>query len=166
MAALNLTVWRVFPIIVTIFHATLPMKPRDRELMSLLKVNAREPVASLARKLGVARTTVQERIRRLEASGVIAGYTVRPGQTAERPAITAHVLIECDPKRADAVVREMKSLAAVRGLYALSGSFDYLALIETGSTQEIDAILDRIGRFEGVERTETSIVLSVKFERS
>ena len=141
------------------------MSPKDQELMSLLKANAREPVAALARKLGVARTTVQERIRRLEASGVIAGYTVRQGQTAQRPAITAHVLIECDPKRADAVVREMKSLLPIRGLYALSGSFDYLAIIETGSTQEIDAILDRIGRFDGVERTETSIVLSVKFER-
>jgi DNA-binding Lrp family transcriptional regulator len=141
------------------------MNPKDRELLSLLKVNARESVASLARTLGVARTTVQERIRRLEASGAIAGYTVRPGQTAERPALTAHVLIECDPKRADALIREMKSVPAIRGLYALSGSFDYLAIIETGSTQEMDAILDRIGRIDGVERTETSIVLSVKFER-
>jgi DNA-binding Lrp family transcriptional regulator len=141
------------------------MNPRDRDLLALLKVNARESVASLARKLGVARTTVQERIRRLEASGAIAGYTVRPGQTAERPALTAHVLIECDPKRADALIREMKSIAAIRGLYALSGSFDYLAIIETGSTQEMDTILDRIGRIDGVERTETSIVLSVKFER-
>jgi DNA-binding Lrp family transcriptional regulator len=141
------------------------MKPRDRELLDLLKLNAREPVASLARKLGVARTTVQERIRRLEASGAIAGYTVRAGQSAERPALTAHVLLECHPKRADALIREMKSLPAIRGVYALSGSFDYLAIIETGSTQDMDAILDRIGRVDGVERTETSIVLSVKFER-
>jgi DNA-binding Lrp family transcriptional regulator len=149
----------------TVYLTISPMNPKDRELLSLLKVNARESVASLARKLGVARTTVQERIRRLEASGAIAGYTVRPGQTAERPALTAHVLIECDPKRADALIREMKSVPAIRGLYALSGSFDYLAIIETGSTQEMDAILDRTGRIDGVERTETSIVLSVKFER-
>jgi DNA-binding Lrp family transcriptional regulator len=141
------------------------MNPKDRDLLALLKVNARESVASLARKLGVARTTVQERIRRLEASGAIAGYTVRPGQTAERPALTSHVLIECDPKRADAFIRETKSLPASRGLYALSGSFDYLAIIETGSTQEMDTILDCIGHIDGVERTETSIVLSVKFER-
>lgn len=141
------------------------MNPKDRDLLALLKLNAREPVASLARKLGVARTTVQERIRRLESSGVIAGYTVRAGQTAERPALTAHVLLECDPRRADALIREMRLLPAVRGVYALSGSFDYLAIVETGSTQEMDAILDRIGRVDGVERTQTSIVLSVKLER-
>ena len=142
------------------------MRPKDRQLLDLLKVNAREPVAELARKLGVARTTVQERLRRLEESGAIAGYTVRLGQTAERPAITAHVLLSVSAKRADAVIRELKSLPPIRGVYALSGAFDYLAIIETGSTHDMDAILDRIGRLEGVAKTETSIVLSVKFERS
>jgi DNA-binding Lrp family transcriptional regulator len=141
------------------------MRPKDRQLYDLLKANAREPVAALARKLGVARTTVQERLRRLEESGAIAGYTIRPGQTAERPAITAHVLLEVNPKRADAVQRELKTLPAIRGFYAISGAFDYLAILETGSTHEMDGILDRIGRLEGVARTETSIVLSVKFER-
>src|SRR5688572_20449408 len=141
------------------------MRPKDRQLLELLRANAREPVAELARKLGVARTTVQERLRRLEESGAIAGYTVRMGQTAERPAITAHVLLEVNAKRADGVIRELRALAAIRGLYALSGSFDYLAIIETGSTHDMDGILDRIGRLEGVAKTETSIVLSVKFER-
>ena len=141
------------------------MRPKDRELLDLLRVNARESVAELARKLGVARTTVQERLTRLEQSGAIAGYTVRLGQTAERPAITAHVLLEVNAKRADAVMRELRSMAPIRGLYALSGSFDYLAILETGSTHDMDGILDRIGRVEGVAKTETSIVLSVKFER-
>lgn len=142
------------------------MRPKDRQLYDLLKANAREPVASLARKLGVARTTVQERLRRLEESGAIAGYTLRPGQTAERPAITAHVLLEVNPKRADGVMKELKALPAIRGFYAISGAFDYLAILETGSTHEMDGILDRIGKLDGVARTETSIVLSVKFERA
>ena len=142
------------------------MTPKDRELIALLRANARESVAALARKLGVARSTVKARIARLEAEGVIAGYTVRLGQTPERPAITAHVLLEASAKRADALIREMKSMPAVRGLYAISGAYDYLAIVETPSTHEMDAMLDRIGRIEGVSRTETSIALSVKFERS
>jgi DNA-binding Lrp family transcriptional regulator len=141
------------------------MRPKDRQLLDLLRTNAREPVAELARKLGVARTTVQERLRRLEESGTIAGYTVRLGQTAERPAITAHVLLEVSAKRAESVIRELKALVPLRGVYAISGAFDYLAIVETGSTHEMDAILDRIGRLDGVGRTESSIVLSVKFER-
>jgi DNA-binding Lrp family transcriptional regulator len=142
------------------------MTPKDRRLIELLRANARESTASLARKLGVARTTVKARIKRLEDSGVIAGYTVRLGQTPERPAISAHVLLEASAKRADVLTRELKALPAIRGLYAISGAFDYLAIVETPNTHEMDAILDRIGRIEGVTRTETSIALSVKFERA
>ena len=142
------------------------MTPKDQQLLDLLKVNAREPVASLARKLGVARSTVKERLRKLEASGVIAGYTVQLGQSASRPAITAHVLLSVDAKRGDAFLREMKAIPAVRGLYSIAGAYDYLAVIETPSTHEADAVLDRIGRADGVTRTESSIALSVKFQRN
>lgn len=141
------------------------MTPKDRQLIDLLKTNARTSTAELARKLGVARSTVKARLARLEASGIIAGYTVRLGQTPDRPAITAHMLLEVSAKRADALIRELKSLPAIRGLYAISGAFDYLAIAETSSTHDMDAILDRIGRIEGVARTQTHIALSVKFER-
>ena len=141
------------------------MTPKDRQLIELLRANARMSTAALARKLGVARSTVKARLARLEGEGVIAGYTVRLGQTPERSAITAHVLLEASAKRADALIRELKGLPAIRGLYAISGAFDYLAIVETPSTHEMDAILDRIGRIEGVTRTQTHIALSVKFER-
>lgn len=141
------------------------MTPKDQQLIDLLRANARESVAALARKLGVARSTVVARLKRLEDSGAIAGYTVRLGQTPQRPAITAHVLLEASAKRADALVRELKALPAIRGVYAISGAFDYLAILETPTTHDMDAILDRIGRIEGVARTQTHIALSVKFER-
>jgi DNA-binding Lrp family transcriptional regulator len=141
------------------------MSPKDTRLVELLKANARMSTAALARKLGVARSTVKARLARLEAEGVIAGYTVRLGQTPERSAITAHVLLEASAKRADAMIRELKALPAIRGLYAISGAFDYLAIVETPSTHDMDAILDRIGRIEGVTKTQTHIALSVKFER-
>jgi len=147
-------------------YSLLNMSPKDLELLALLQADARESTSSLARKLGVARNTVQERIRRLEAAGVIEGYTVRLGNPARRPSITAHVLMAVNPKRAEAVMRDLKSLANIRGAYALSGTFDYLAMVETESTQQMDEVLDRIGRIEGVERTQSSIVLSIKFERS
>jgi DNA-binding Lrp family transcriptional regulator len=141
------------------------MTPKDQQLIELLRANARESVAALARKLGVARSTLVARMKRLEESGAIAGYTVRLGQTPQRPAITAHVLLEASAKRADALMRELKALPAIRGLYAISGAFDYLAILETPTTHDMDAILDRIGRIEGVTRTQTHIALSVKFER-
>jgi DNA-binding Lrp family transcriptional regulator len=137
----------------------------QQRLLALLRRNARESTASLARKLGVARTTVQERIHRLERDGIIAGYTVRVSDTFARHRITAHVLLNVNAKQSERVVRELGASPHVRAVYALSGVFDYEVIVDAGSTEEIDGILDAIGRIEGIERTQTSIVLSVKLER-
>ncbi|MBU0890423.1 MAG: Lrp/AsnC family transcriptional regulator, partial [Gammaproteobacteria bacterium] len=61
----------------------------DRELLSLLQANAREGTAMLARKLGLARTTVVARIARLERSGVVAGYGVRLGTRLDATTVRA-----------------------------------------------------------------------------
>jgi DNA-binding Lrp family transcriptional regulator len=137
----------------------------QQRLLGLLRSNARESTASLARKLGLARTTVQERINRLERDGVIAGYTVRVSEGFARQRIAAQVLINVDPKAGARVVRELEARPWVRAVYALSGVFDYEVRVEGGSTEEIDDNLDAIGRIEGIQRTQTSIVLSVKFDR-
>jgi DNA-binding Lrp family transcriptional regulator len=137
----------------------------QERLLALLRRNARESTASLARKLGVARTTVQERIHRLERDGVIAGYTVRVTEGFARQRIAAQVLINVDPKAGERVVRTLEAQPWVRAVYALSGVFDYEVRIEGGSTEELDRNLDAIGRLDGIQRTQTSIVLSVKFER-
>ena len=76
----------------------------QQRLLGLLRRNARESTASLARKLGLARTTVQERINRLERDGVIAGYTVRVSEGFARQRIAAQVLINVDPKAGARVV--------------------------------------------------------------
>jgi DNA-binding Lrp family transcriptional regulator len=140
------------------------MREADSKLIELLRANAREPAASLARKLGVARTTVQERIARLEREGTIRGYTVRlneePGSR-----LRAIVMIATDVKRGDRTAIELKKLPEVRSLFAVSGTFDLVATLEAETPARMDAVLDRIGRTHGVARTVSSIVLSEKFAR-
>jgi len=79
------------------------MRDADAKLIDLLRANAREPTASLARKLGLARSTVQERLARLEREGIVKGYTVRLGDDAQGNRLRAVVMIETDPKQADRV---------------------------------------------------------------
>jgi DNA-binding Lrp family transcriptional regulator len=141
------------------------MRDTDAKLISLLKANAREPTASLARKLGLARSTVQERIARLEREGTIKSYTVRLSEDAERENLHAVVMITTDPKQADRVAAELKRMTEVRSLSAVSGAFDMVAMVETDTTARMDAIIDRIGRAHGVARTVSSIILSEKFTR-
>ena len=141
------------------------MRDADAKLIALLIANAREPTASLARKLGLARSTVQERIARLEREGVIRGYTVRLSEEAAARRFSAIVMITADPKQADRVAAELKRMPEIRSLSAVSGAHDMAATVEADTTAKMDAALDRIGRAPGVARTVSSIVLSEKFSR-
>ncbi len=140
------------------------MRPADAKLIALLRANAREPTASLARKLGLARSTVQERIARMEREGTIKGYTVKLSEEAAGH-LRAVVMISTDPKQADRVGAELKKLTEVRSLVAVSGASDLIATVEAESAARLDAALDRIGKLHGVARTVSSIVLSEKFSR-
>ena len=138
---------------------------KDRQLLGLLQENARLPSAALARTLGVARTTVVERLKRLEKTGVIAGYAVRLSDEVRRGRMNVHALLSVDAKKGDAVVLALRQITQVRAVFAISGAFDCMAWVEAETTEEIDRVLDAIGAIPGVARTQSSLVLSVKFDR-
>src|SRR5256885_1234973 len=73
----------------------------DRKMIALLRANARTPTAALARSLGLSRSAVQERLRRLERDQVIRGYTLTLGDDAARGGANAHGLQALDPKQLD-----------------------------------------------------------------
>ncbi|HOB92813.1 MAG TPA: Lrp/AsnC family transcriptional regulator [Aquabacterium sp.] len=137
----------------------------DRQLISLLQADARMATADLARKLGVARTTVVARLARLQRTGVIVGYTVRLGADAAQPAVRAHVGITVQPRSGPAVIAALQRLPELVQLSSVSGEFDYIALLQAPSTQRLDALLDTIGQVDGVLKTTTSVVLAVRIDR-
>jgi len=138
---------------------------KDRHLLSLLQGNAREPVASLARQLGLARTTVVARINRLEKMQVISGYGVRLGRAVETASVRAYCSISVRANTGLAVMTTLKRWPEVEEVCAVSGAFDYLILLRCDDTEALDTMLDRIGQIEGVNRTQTSVVLSRKIDR-
>jgi len=144
---------------------TVKLDEADRRLLALLREDARLPTAALARRLGVARTTVVERIKRLERNGIVAGYTVRLASKVQGRMLRVHVLLSVDPKKGEAVVAALRDIPQVRGVWAISGAFDSLVFVEGDSTEEIDRVLDAIGNLPGVGKTQSSLVLSVKFDR-
>ncbi|MBF7144282.1 MULTISPECIES: Lrp/AsnC family transcriptional regulator [Pseudomonas] len=137
----------------------------DRQLIAALQVNARESVATLARKLGIARTTVTSRLARLERNGVIVGYGVRLAQRALTGGLQAYVGITVQPKAGREVLKRLGTMAQVQQLCAVSGEFDYVAWLHTDSPEALDELLDEIGALEGVDKTTTSIILSTKVDR-
>ncbi|OIQ37072.1 MAG: AsnC family transcriptional regulator [Roseobacter sp. MedPE-SW] len=137
----------------------------DQQLLTLLRENARRPVADLARALGLARTTVQARIERLESTGVIEGYTLR-ASAATRPPLQATVLISIEPRSGPEVLSRLRSLSGVEVVHTTSGRFDLLAQVVAQTTAELDQTIDRIGEARGVRSSESLIHLATKLDRS
>ncbi|MGI4815340.1 MAG: Lrp/AsnC family transcriptional regulator [Janthinobacterium lividum] len=137
----------------------------DRNLLSLLQVNARETASNLARKLGIARTTVIARIARLERNDIISAYSIRLGKEIDVNVLNAYVGITLQPKSARDVVKRFAKMPEIQVLCAVSGQFDYVAWLRANSPERLDELLDEIGDIEGVDKTTTSVVLARKIDR-
>lgn len=142
------------------------MDDLDRNILAQLSGDARMSVAVLARRLRVARSTVQARLERLESTGAIAGYTLRLGEAARGARIRATGLLGIEPRAQPGVLSRLKSLPQVERVHTTSGRVDLLLQLATASTTELDETLDRIGGIEGVRSSESLIHLATKLDRA
>lgn len=138
-------------------------KDLDDALLYHLQQNARMSIAELARLLSVSRSTVTDRIARLEQRGVIRGYTVVLGEEAARRRVRAHIMVNVSTGHATSLVRSLRRMPSVLRAYAVSGIYDLIVVAEADSTEELDRVLDAVRELDGVERTLTSVILSTKF---
>ncbi len=136
------------------------MDDLDRQLIALLRADARATVAYLAKKLGVARGTVQNRIAKLETDGTIAGYTVRLKPQSDVHRIAALMTIEVEGNTLDKVSRTLRGDPAVEALHSTNGRWDLIAELRADSLEEVDQVINRIRTLESIARTETSLLLS------
>jgi len=138
---------------------------QDEELLSLLRENARASVSDLARALNLSRSTVQNRIAKLEQSGVIKGYSVDYGSEYLDDLVSAHVLIKESPKLVAKTNLELKRIVQIVDLYVISGEYDLIAVVQAQSLNKLNTVLEQIGNLEGVERTNSSVILATKIKR-
>jgi DNA-binding Lrp family transcriptional regulator len=136
------------------------MDDTDRQLISLLRKDARMNVAALAAKLGVSRGTVTNRLRKLEDGHVIVGYSVRLRPDAEPNQIRAwmHVLVEGNQTRA--VIAGLMGEPGVQALHDTNGRWDLLAELRADSMTDLSTLLERVRLIKGIANTETSILLT------
>ena len=137
----------------------------DQELLNHLRQNSRATTSALSRTLGVSRSTIQDRIKRLEERGIIKGYTLIESEDYSRTMIRAHVMIQIGARYQSHIVTELKRLKDVQSVHTVSGVYDLIAVVRAENTAEIDCCLDQVGSIKGVEKTTSSIILSTKFDR-
>lgn len=142
------------------------MDDLDRNIIALLRADARLSLAMLARRLKVARSTIQARMERLEDNGTIAGYTLKLGEGADPNRLRATVLLTIEPRTQAALLTRLKSISEVERVFTTSGRVDLLLQIACPNTQVLDQVLDQIGAMTGVHSSESLIHLSTKIDRA
>jgi DNA-binding Lrp family transcriptional regulator len=136
------------------------MDDTDRQLLALLRDNARIPATQLAEALRVSRATVQNRIDKLEREGLIVGYTVRLKPEAEAHRIRAFTAIAVEGNKGAKVLQALRGEPNVQTLHTTNGRWDIIAELRADSLEAFDRTLDRIRLIDGIGATETSILLS------
>ncbi|MEU2351062.1 Lrp/AsnC family transcriptional regulator [Modestobacter sp. NPDC049651] len=137
-----------------------PLSDLDRRLLAVLREDGRAPVAELARRLGVTRATVNARLDRLVASGVIVGFSVRLRDDAAVGGVRAVSLIEVEGRSTDDVIRQLRGFPEIEALYTTNGAWDLVAEVRTPDLAAFDRLLGRIRSVPGVLNSETSLLLS------
>lgn len=138
----------------------------DKGIISLLSADARTSVATLARKLKVARSTIQARLERLETGGIIVGYTLKLGEEARQGRLRASVLLSIEPRAQAAILTRLKALPEVERVFTTSGRFDLLLQLAAPGPAALDEVLDQIGALTGVRSSESLIHLSTRLDRA
>ena len=135
------------------------MDATDQKLLSLLRKDARTPVATLASKLGVSRGTVSNRVTKLEDAGIIVGYTVRLRPDAQPAEISAWMCVAVEGNETRSVIASLLGEPGVATLHDTNGRWDLLAELHAANLSELSQVLERIRLIRANSSSETRIHL-------
>jgi Lrp/AsnC family transcriptional regulator, leucine-responsive regulatory protein len=138
----------------------------DRTILEILRLDGRASHAQIAKAIGLSAPAIGERIRKLEDKGVIQGYRAVIDPDKVGLGICAFVAVSPQPRKpATALVERLLAMPEIEELHAVAGTYAYVAKVRVTDTPALDAFLDRLFMLEGVERTETTMVLRTNAER-
>ncbi|WP_310733750.1 MULTISPECIES: Lrp/AsnC family transcriptional regulator [unclassified Colwellia] len=138
---------------------------KDEELLAILRCNARASVSDIARATGVSRTAIQNRLTKLENSGVIKAYSIVLGSEYSNQLISANVSLKVNPNLRRNICIALRKIHNISHIYSISGQYDLLATIQAQTLKKLNEILNMVCSLEGVERTNSSIILDTVFEK-
>lgn len=138
---------------------------KDEELLAILRCNARASISDIARATGVSRTAIQNRLTKLENSGVIKAYSIVLGSEYSNQLISANVSLKVNPNLRRNICIALRKIHNISHIYSISGQYDLLATIQAQTLKKLNEILNMVCSLEGVERTNSSIILDTVFEK-
>ena len=136
------------------------MNDLDSRILALLKRNARMSVTQMSHELGVSRVTIDAHIKKMEASGVITGYTVTLGVEEFRHNVSGWIMITVDANLEESAIDKLIDMSEISRLFTTNGRWDLTAEIQTSTLEAFDSAISRLRQIPGIKETDTSLLLS------
>jgi Lrp/AsnC family leucine-responsive transcriptional regulator len=137
----------------------------DRRLLSLLMADARSSYAELARAVGLSAPSVHDRVRRLERSGAVRGYSAVVDPAALGLGVTALVgILQREGVEQDDLSRALAGIEEVEDCWFVAGEEAFVVKVRVADVDALEHTLGVLRRTPGVARTRTTVVLSTRFE--
>jgi Lrp/AsnC family leucine-responsive transcriptional regulator len=143
----------------------MTMDAVDRQLLEALRTNARAGWAELGRRIGLSGPSVQERVRRLEERGVIAGYRAVVSPAAVGLGVSALIgLIQRDDVESEDVAAQLREVGEVEDCWYVAGEENFVVKVRAADVAALELVVAKLRRLPGVSRTRTTVVLSTRWE--
>lgn len=140
-----------------------PLDSFDRRILAVLQENARATIVEIADRVGLTEAPCLRRIRRLEAEGVIRGYTARLAPEAIGIGFIAFVTLVLDyltAATAEEFAQSMRDIPEIMSCYIVSGSYDAILHVAAKDSRAYsDIVFDRLRRIPGVKDVRSSFVM-------
>jgi len=137
---------------------------RDLAILGALQGDARATFAEIGERVGLAASTVHERVRKLERAGIIRGYRADVDAEALGLFVTSMVsIMPLDPRQPDDLPDRVREFPEVEACHSVAGDENYILKIRTRTTSDLEDFLRRLREKAGVQ-TRTTVVLSTPFE--
>ena len=137
---------------------------RDAAIVAILERDGRATFSDIATRVGLAPSSVHERVRKLERAGVIRGYRAEVEPSALGLLVTALVsVMPLDPKQPDDIPERVVEFPEVEACHSVAGDENYVLKVRTRTPGELEDFLRRLREKAGVQ-TRTTVVLSTPFE--
>jgi Lrp/AsnC family leucine-responsive transcriptional regulator len=137
----------------------------DLHILALLQENCKQPLVKIGERVGLSAPSVIERIKKLEESGVIRGYTAVLDARKLGKDITAFIGVSINhPRLLSKFEKEIDRFEDVQECHHVTGEHSLLLKVKAANTSALEELIRKIRSLEGVVRTETSVVLSTHAE--
>jgi Lrp/AsnC family leucine-responsive transcriptional regulator len=137
----------------------------DRRLLALLVADARSSYAELARAVGLSAPSVHDRVRRLERSGAVTGYSAVVDPGAVGLGVTALVgILQREGVEQDDLATALSAIEEIEDCWFVAGEEAFVLKVRVADIDALEHTLGVLRRTKGVARTRTTVVLSTRFE--